>query len=379
LIFHIEEIDKIRELEEQTAQKTQIPIFDISNWNSGKDYKDYLYQQLELPTTNYYFDYIYSYEIDNNIHSMIRKKLNSNLPYNTSILLPSSTLAIVNVANFLQKRGIKKICVLQPSYFSVIPCLQAFGLSVHNEQLTYLDGQFVIPLKRILENEYNAVWLTSPVFCTNIVFNKNEMNKLDFLLKRKTYLICDESLASIYMQISPHLINNEYLFSIYSPHKVLGTNAMKFSCIITHQIHQSFFDMWTDLFAGGMSISSEMAITHFLSSNYEHTLNKGLEYIHQNYIAVEQLLQKHQKYCSYTHASGIYMTIMIKNVPYDISTKYSFIKSLIESTNVSLLPGYLEGFFQDFGFCFRINMTLDRTPLLFSLEKVLVYLEKEYL
>ena len=233
--------------------------------------------------------------------------------------------------------------------------------------------------KRILENEYNAVWLTSPVFCTNIVFNKNEMNKLDFLLKRKTYLICDESLASIYMQISPHLINNEYLFSIYSPHKVLGTNAMKFSCIITHQIHQSFFDMWTDLFAGGMSISSEMAITHFLSSNYEHTLNKGLEYIHQNYIAVEQLLQKHQKYCSYTHASGIYMTIMIKNVPYDISTKYSFIKSLIESTNVSLLPGYLEGFFQDFGFCFRINMTLDRTPLLFSLEKVLVYLEKEYL
>ena len=108
-------------------------------------------------------------------------------------------------------------------------------------------------------------------------------------------------------------------------------------------------------------------------------LREGMKYIHQNYIAVKTILQKHQKYCSYTHASGVYMTIILKNIPYNISTQHLFIKLLIENTNVSLLPGYLEGFLENFGFCFRINMTLDRTPLLISLEKVLVYLEKTYL
>ncbi len=379
MIFHIEEIDRIREVEEQTAKKTQAPVFDISNWNSGEKYKNYLYQYFEPPSTKSYFDYIYSYEIDKNIHSEIRRKLHFNSPCNVSILLPSSTLAIVNIANFLQKKGIKKICVLQPSYFSVVPCLQAFGLSVYNEQLTYINGEFTIPLEEITKKNYDAVWITSPVFCTNIVYQNTEINKLNALLREEIYLICDESLSSIYIQLSPYLINNEYLFSIYSPHKVLGTNAMKFSCIIMHQVHQDFFDIWTDLFAGGMSLSSEMAITHFLSDNYEYMLREGMKYIHQNYIAVKTILQKHQKYCSYTHASGVYMTIILKNIPYNISTQHLFIKLLIENTNVSLLPGYLEGFLENFGFCFRINMTLDRTPLLISLEKVLVYLEKTYL
>jgi len=379
VIFHIEEIDRIREVEEQTAKQNNVQVFDISNWNSGEEYKNYLYQYLELPSINYYFDYIYSYEIDEKIHSQIRKKLNFNLSSNISVLLPSSTLSIVNIANFLQKQKIKKMCVLQPSYFSVIPCLQAFGISVYDEQLTYTDGNFTIPFERIVRENYDAVWLTSHVFCTNIIFKKTEADKLNLLLRENIYLICDESLASIYTQLSTNLIKNEYLFSIYSPHKVLGTNAMKFSCIITHQTHRDFFDIWTDLFAGGMSLSSEMAITHFLSDNYEYMLKKGMEYIYQNYIDVKKLLQNHQNYCSYTPASGIYMTIMTKNVPYDISTQHSFIKTLIEKTNVSLLPGYLEGFGENFGFCFRINLTLDRTPLLFSLEKVLQYLEKVYL
>lgn len=134
---------------------------------------------------------------------------------------------------------------------------------------------------------------------------------------------------------------NEYLFSIYRPYKVLGINAIKFSCIITHQTHQEFFDIWTDWFAGGLSLSSEMTITHFLTDNYECMLKKGMEYIHQNY-------------CSYTSAPGVYMTIIIKNVSFEISTQHSFIKSLIENATVFLLPGYLEGFSESFSSLFDL-------------------------
>ena len=41
MIFHIEEIDRIREVEEQTAKQNNVQVFDISNWNSGEEYKNY--------------------------------------------------------------------------------------------------------------------------------------------------------------------------------------------------------------------------------------------------------------------------------------------------------------------------------------------------
>ena len=137
--------------------------------------------------------------------------------------------------------------------------------------------------------------------------------------------------------------------------------------------------MWSDLFAGGMTLSSRIAIKHFLTDNYEIVLQKGMEYIQQTYFELEKLLNKHKRYCSFTCMPGLYVTIMVKNISYELSTKHQFIKSIIENTGVSLLPGYLEGFYEKFGFCFRINLTLDRTLLLTSLNKVLTYLEREYL
>lgn len=379
MIYHIEEIDRIREVEKEVAQKTGAPVFDISHWNSGYDYKNYLYQYLKIPDSNKVFNYIYGYEFPESVHLQIRKVLNIDDQDFSSVLLPSSTLAIVNIANFLQKNSINNICVLQPSYFTVTPCLQSFGLNVINVGVLYEDGVFTIPIDEVLAFNPDAVWITNPVFCTNIGFQKSELEKLNLLLKNKIYLICDESLAPLGTELNPRLNNNEYLLSIHSPHKVLGTNAMKFACIITHQKHIDFFNIWTDLLAGGMALSSSMAITHFLSDNYKFCLKKSMDYIYRNYVAMKDLLKLHQKSCSYTHVCGIYITIFFPAVPFQLSTRHSFIKELIENTNVSLLPGYLEGYLENLGFCFRINLTLNRTLLLHSLNKVLMYLEKEYL
>uniref|UniRef100_UPI0040574025 aminotransferase class I/II-fold pyridoxal phosphate-dependent enzyme n=1 Tax=Agathobacter sp. TaxID=2021311 RepID=UPI0040574025 len=379
MLYHIEDIEKIREIEQKTSSKTNLPVFDISNWNSGKNYQDYIYQYLKIPSFESPFNYIYTYEIDEETHYNVRKKLNMGNSTNSSVFLPSSTLAIVNIANFLQKKNCKKVCILQPSYFSVEPCLSSFGLHVENYELDYRDGRFIIPIEKLLDKDFEAVWLTSPVFCTNIYYNNLEYEKINILLQKRIFVICDESLASLGMELCSHLKNSKYLISIHSPHKVLGTNTMKFSCIITHKVQQEFFNIWTDLYAGGLTLSSKAAITHFLSDNYNFVLNKSMKYIYDTYAEIEALLQKHKQYFSYTSAAGVYMTVFFEYVPYEISTKQNFIKKLIESTNVSLLPGYLEGYFESRGFCFRVNLTLDRVPLLLSLNKVILYLEKEYL
>ena len=235
MIYHLEEIDRIRNVEIETANRIGKSIFDLSNWNSGKNYQNYLLQYLEFPSINNCFDYIYGYELTNDIHHLTQEKLNFKNSDISSIFFPSSTLSIINMANFLQKNKIKNICVLQPSYFSVVPCLRTFGLNVYDEELEYINGKFSIPIEIIMNKNIDAVWLTSPIFCTNITFSNLEIKKLNYLLGNKIYLVCDESLSTKETQLSIKLLNNEYLFSIFSPHKVLGTNAIKFSCIITNQ------------------------------------------------------------------------------------------------------------------------------------------------
>ena len=81
----------------------------------------------------------------------------------------------------------------------------------------------------------------------------------------------------------------------------------------------------------------------------------------------------------FSHSIGQYMTIFYPSVPYHESTKQTFIRDIIFNTKVSLLPGYLEGFYEEMGFCFRVNLTLDESRLITSLNKVLKYINANYL
>ena len=49
MIYHLEEIDRIRNVEIETANRIGKSIFDLSNWNSGKNYQNYL---LQYPSSN---------------------------------------------------------------------------------------------------------------------------------------------------------------------------------------------------------------------------------------------------------------------------------------------------------------------------------------
>lgn len=376
---HIDAIEKIREIENKTELITQSPVFDISHWNCGKNYQDYIYQYLEIPIVDSLFDYIYSYEITQKIHENVRRKLNIVDKNFKSIFFSSSTLAIVNIANFFQKKECKRVCILQPSYFSVVPCMKSFGIEIKNQELEYDGNRFSIPIKKLLKYNFDAVWVTSPVACTNLYFDNKEIEKLNNLLEKQVFVICDESLAPLGMELSPKLLKCQHLISIHSPHKVIGTNATKFSCIIAHEHQQEFFEKWTDLFAGGLTVSSKAAIMHFLSPNYNFVLEKGMQYVTETYRQVIELLDKHNNFFTYTSSPGIYMTIFFKYLPFKVSLELSFIKNLILKTNISLLPGYLEGYFEELGFCFRINLTLDRSSLLLALNKVILYLEDTYL
>ncbi len=378
MLYHLEDIEKIRSYE-KILRDLGNNVFDISHWDSGDEYNKKILSKLEIKNDFEPCDYIYSYEINERTHSQLRKNLIGE-NNKCSIIFANSTVAILNLCNFIQKKGLQKVCLLQPSYFTIKPCMHSFGLNVNEISLNYNKGNYEIPIERILSTKCDAVWLTSPVFCTSTYFEQQEIDKLQQLLDKGIYVFCDESLSIKGKNIHSRLTNNEKLFSLYSPHKVISTNAFKFACIICDQNNEMFFDQWTDIFAGGLMNSSRLAISHFLSNNYLECLDVYIHHtsetkkIINNYI--DSVYSGSNIYIS--HEIGQYMTIYYPNVPFIQSTKSDFIKHLIMQTGVSLLPGYLEGFNENLGFCFRINLTLDKTYLLSGLNSVLQYLNKYY-
>ena len=169
MLYHLEDIEKIREVEKEVSNNGY-KVFDISHWDSGKDYNKLLLSSLEIQPYYEPFKYIYNYEISPQIHSLVENKLLQEA--NTeicSILIPSSTLSIVNIANFLQKHKLNKICLLQPSYFTVEPCLNAFGLHVETRSLesvsyTHLDVYKRQPLyaQQYIRLKYSVYILRAP-------------------------------------------------------------------------------------------------------------------------------------------------------------------------------------------------------------------------
>lgn len=68
------------------------------------------------------------------------------------------------------------------------------------------------------------------------------------------------------------------------------------------------------------------------------------------------------------------MTLYIKNLSHYQSRDLKFISDVIENTHTLFYPGFLNGFSEDMGFCFRINLALYNPDFITSLERLLLYL-----
>ena len=73
------------------------------------------------------------------------------------LLLQSSTIAIVNTINLLTHLGKKKLCILQPAYFSVASCCTMFSLEYGFEQILFHNGQVRLPFERIFAGGYEKI------------------------------------------------------------------------------------------------------------------------------------------------------------------------------------------------------------------------------
>lgn len=350
-IEHYRQIDIIRNIETEIEKDVGVKLFDISHWNSGNEYKKGLLAKIELVKLNDFFDYNYSYSFNSEV---LHKLLNLHLNASECALSSSATSAIASICATISELGMSKICLLNPSYFSTIECLKLNSLSITTLCYEY-DGLYHIPFDKIKKLHPDVVWITQPVFSTGTYIPTDE---LAMLAKMDYFLVCDASMCDIYNYPT---INFDFDKSIifFSPHKVVSINGIKFCYILCNKLFRSKIEDWGDIFSGSLPATSLLAINHYLSSNYKVCLDYHNAFIRKSKAKIKSTIDSNTIIEPCGNSKGSYETFTITKCLYSNSIDCNLLKDLFASTLVSFLPGCVNKFPVENGFCFRLNHTLD--------------------
>ncbi len=373
-IPHLEEIKKIREYERIIQNETEVAVRDISHWNSGEEYKQIILSCCHLDSLMNFTDYHYSYEYDKeNKQQIVARLVNSSTSPYSCVLIHNATAAICCIADYLNKHDFKSICVMEPSYFSITACLKSFGLNVQSETIILNGkGEAELPYETLMNKKYDVLWITSPIFSTGIYFSQTQINYINSLVEKGIFLVIDESAASPNNPLIGHIHFSPNIIAIFSPHKYLAINSVKFAAIVCDSSISAYLEDWIDVFVGALPASACTAIDHFLSSNYTECLNIHDSYIHKNIGLIQQLCASFpDNSCVVGDAN--YLTIYNKKISFGNSLSQINMYKIMKNTYVSFIPGYINGFSKEWSFCYRVNLTLEMQTLKDALGRLFSY------
>lgn len=372
-IDNIFELDKIFNTEKQVFERRHIEVTNISYWNAAKKYQEYILKYIHLCPEKNIFNYKYTYDIPYELRQEITKKLGCRNEQDTMCLLTSSsTQSIMNIINYLKLFNYRRLCILTPAYFSVEECCKILEMPYEKKNLLLLDREYIIPIEEILNNDYDAVWLTSPVYSTGIVFSPLQICNIKRIVESGILVIADESLALPGQELLNKIPISKHFFSIVSPHKPLYINSIKFSAILCPEENDDFFEQWIDVLSGSLLYGNILAISHYLSENYQHCVGKSNKWFCKGLIMIKEILERFPfAYCD-TSSIGPYKSIYLKT--YKNINDIRNIKQLINTQFVSYIPSAYNGFDNDIQ-CFRINMSLDTMELGNALYRILQFYE----
>ena len=378
---YIDEIflmDDVFQIEESVRQKSGMDILNVSHWDSSVEFQKHMNRVLELPVSSLPWNYYYTYSISMEDRQRVLSRLGitrEQIPDTMGLLLQSSTIAIVNMINLLVHRGKKKLCILLPAYFSVSTCCQALGLSCDTEEIRFSSGHPEIPMNQILNGGYDCVWITSPIFCTGRYFTEQQICEIAKLKDAGLTLVFDESLALPGKELLRFFPIDDETFSIYSPHKAISMNGLKFAVLVCSKRYEDFLEQWVDVFSGALASSNRDAVFHYISSNYQDIcLPAYKDYIGITKVKIERLLDIFPDVFILNGTEGHYINIFTHLKLEKNSSLPKFLQRVIEESMASFIPGTLNGYGADQGLCFRVNLTASPSELTASVGRILRYL-----
>ena len=360
-------MDNIFDIEKRISIQCNNQITNLSFWNPSKEYVNMIQRILPVQKLTNLFEYVYTYNIDKETRGkVIEKIIDRHENSQMCMLLPNSTLSILNIINYLKLHGYKRLWIFQPSYFSVEEACSIFKIPVTKVPLSYTNGKYEISfnLSKIKLDE--AIWITSPIYSTNCYPDKKMINTINNLTASNHLVIIDESLNINGYETIRQLNLNKYLFGIYSPHKSLFINGLKFSAIICNKENDDFLEQWIDVLGGALPTSSINAVEHFLSENYDLCKSEALKWFDENKRIIIKVLRQYPFAKIDTLDSiGPYLTVNVNALSLN---SLELIEELIKESFVSIIPGFLNGNRES---SFRINLSLYKHSIGCSLNALL--------
>lgn len=375
-------MDDIFSIEKRVAQEYGIPIPNVSYWNSSTDFQRHMAQSLVLPPQSLPWNYYYSYSISKEERLQVLKHLGVPAQQYSSVmglLLQSSTVAIVNMINLLVHYNKKYLCILQPAYFSVALCCSSLSLKYGIEQISFVNGTPQIPVVQIIEGGYDTIWITSPIFCTGYYPDKNFLSDIETLKASGMTVIFDESLALPGKELIRFFPIDEKVFAIYSPHKAIAINGLKFAVIVCSIFYEDFLEQWIDVFSGALSVSNRDAILHFISPNYRENCYPAYKiYIDQTKKIVSDIIEQFSFASMLPETEGHYINIFLNFKIHKKMELLNFLNDIIRNASASFIPSTLNGFDSNQSFGFRVNLTGNMLELEGAIGRIMEYINTYY-
>lgn len=277
-----------------------------------------------------------------------------------ALITENGTTSISTVANWLKLNGVSEVILLAPAYFTTAHSLRRLGIRVKERPLERSsDGNYRLPAGLDVQPG-EALWLTNPVYSTGLYTLEQSCDVLRQIADAGTFVVADESLALRATAIAQSLGGHEKFVGIYTPHKSICMNGMKFSAVVTHARHQETLEDWADVLSGGLSLSATIAVQHFISASFDECRAAFARLLHQTREWHIDLVSGFNGTVTVDPCSeGHFIMAYLPGFAAELRHRIDFLEEILAATGCVLIPGFRSGFDERSGFCFRINLARD--------------------
>ena len=356
---------------EECSRQGHTPV-NLSYWNSGSEYKTQLKKILKLEGEPDIFDYHYYFPED--AKEIIAQKLGFSAEDCKKAFfhaLSQSTLSIAVVLVLLSKMQ-AKLGIVAPVYFSVFDCCDDLKVPYRTFDSFLPDINAAFDVDVLLKSDCNAFWFTSPVNSSSIYFGDRIKSGIQKLLDAGKIVVLDESLCINGRELSRTFGVQENLIYIYSPHKSLGFQGIKFSALVVNRKYYDAINCLNDSFSGSLNQACLQGVMHFASHNFDECQAVYNKFWQENFSAIRRIMASYAFASVSPETFGHYAMIFVDR---SLDDRYfvDSMKRLMKEQGYFIYPGTMQCFDSNQNFCFRINLLLNKSDLEQGLKAVLDY------
>jgi aspartate/methionine/tyrosine aminotransferase len=292
-----------------------------------------------------------------------------------ALITENGTTSISTVANWLKLNGVTEVTLLTPYYYATSYSLRRLGLSVREIALERTaGGAYRLPGDLAMQS-HQTLWVTNPVYSTGLYSLEASCDLLRRIADAGTIVVADESLALRPTAIARCLGGHDNFVGIYTPHKSICMNGVKFSIVVVHPRHQATLEDWAEVLSGGLSLSAIIAIQHFVSSSidgYRESFSQLMRRTRDWHVDLVDGFDGTVKLDA--GSEGHFVMAYVPGLIAKLGSRIDFLAEILQETGCILVPGFHSGFPERSGFCFRINLARDSEAFRDALRRLYPFL-----